>query len=84
MTKSEGKAQMPNELPLPPDLQHLIEKRDELDRRQNQRRRNRSSEECAPTCGNAEGESEEIEEVPENERRTQPDRRKEKRRQNDC
>ncbi len=75
---------MPNELPLPPDLQHLIEKRDEPDRRQNQRRHNQSSEECAATCGNAEGESEEFEEVPENERRTQPGRRKEKRRQNDC
>ena len=73
---------MPNELPLPPDLQHLIEKRDKPDRRQ--RQRNRNSEECASTCGNAEGESEEFEEVPENERQTQPDRRKEKRRQNDC
>ena len=82
MTKSEGKAQMPNELPLPPDLQHLIEKRDEPDRRGNQ-----SSEEPAATCGNAEGESEELgelEEVSGDERQTQPGRRKEKRRQNDC
>ena len=75
---------MPNELPLPPDLQHLIEKRDETDRRQNQRRRDQDSEEDAATCGNAEGESEELAEVSENERQTQPGRRKEKRRQNDC
>lgn len=75
---------MPNELPLPPDLQHLIEKRDKSDRRQHQRRRDQDSEEDAATCDNAEGESEEFEEVPENERRTQLDRRKKKRRQNDC
>ena len=74
---------MPNELPLPQDLQHLIEKRDDADRRQNQRDRSQTSEEPAATSGNAEGESEELEEVSENDKRTQSVRRKEKRRQND-
>lgn len=75
---------MPNELPLPPDLQHLIEKRGKTDRRQHQPCRDQDSEEDAATCGDAEGESEAFEEVPESERQAQPNRRKKKRRRNGC
>ena len=73
---------MPNELPLPPELHHLIEKREDEDRRVEQRRGKNS------TVGNVEddgvGDATTYPEViPAPERRVQEERRDRERRHSD-
>jgi hypothetical protein len=67
---------MPNELPLPPELQHLIEKRESQDRRAIDARQgdDRRSLDMGPA--GALLSSAEIEQLPETDRRTEGERRK--------
>lgn len=67
---------MPNDLPLPPDLAHLLEKREGEDRRQTDRR---SSAPVTPITGETEAEAERAE----GERRSGYDRRLRQRRNDD-
>ena len=73
---------MPNELPLPPDLQHLIEKRGESKRRQVQRRTGTKQETVSDTTADVESDAQ-LDTTEEEDRRTREGRRAEIRRQND-
>ena len=73
---------MPNELPLPPELQHLIEKRQGGDRRTGQRRQDDRLE-CGANGNASEEARENVMAAPEIERRVQGERRKRNRRISD-
>ena len=67
---------MPNELPLPEELQHLLEKREDGDRRTQQEGDDPDGPDCAPTANTSEAAAEAATVTPDTQRHRQTDRRK--------
>lgn len=74
---------MPNELPLPPDLHHLIEKRESGERRKAERRQKPATLNRSTTMGTDDEAMDEPIEVPEQDDRIQGERCRAKRREGD-
>jgi hypothetical protein len=71
---------MPNDLPIPPELQHLIEKRERAERRKRSRRTKPERRDCDFGPLGAVESISDLEDLPLEDRRSRQDRRNSRRR----